>query len=439
MSARPHPADLRTSGPVINAPPFRERKGRGRICLVTSQHLYENPRLVKEADALTEAGFSVRVVACRRHEWISRMDDQLLATRSWRCDFVDWTRQTHPVKFWSSRCRQHLAMRAARWIGGSTRIKARAIGRVVPEMEKLAAAEPADLIIGHNIPALPAAVGAARRLGCAAGFDAEDSHADMWLHCNGPRLADRLAESLERKLLPACRHLTSASPLIAEAYRQRYGVNNMVTILNVFPLSMRPATHPPTRPDGPLRLYWFSQTIGRNRGLEDIVEAMGQVKDIPIELNLRGNWQPGYREELHALAASRLLPADCIKHFTPAPPDEMSRLSAEFDVGLAVEPGCSTNNSIALSNKIFTYLLAGNAIAATATPAQSQLCHQLGAAAFSFLPGDSTALGAQFRLWHADRAALDTARRCAWDLGGQRYHWDVEKEKLVRAVGAVLV
>src|SRR5687768_3557691 len=128
MSARPHPADLRTSGPVINAPPFREPKGRGRICLVTSQHLYENPRLVKEADALTEAGFSVRVVACRRHEWISRMDDQLLETRSWRCDFVDWTRQTHPVKFWSSRCRQHLAMRAARWVGGSMRLTARAIG-----------------------------------------------------------------------------------------------------------------------------------------------------------------------------------------------------------------------------------------------------------------------------------------------------------------------
>ena len=34
-----------------------------RICLVSPGHLSSNPRLVKEADALHEAGYAVRVVA----------------------------------------------------------------------------------------------------------------------------------------------------------------------------------------------------------------------------------------------------------------------------------------------------------------------------------------------------------------------------------------
>ena len=45
-----------------------------RFCLVSSNHVANNPRLVKEADALAAAGHAVRVVAANNHEALSRRD-----------------------------------------------------------------------------------------------------------------------------------------------------------------------------------------------------------------------------------------------------------------------------------------------------------------------------------------------------------------------------
>jgi hypothetical protein len=50
---------------------------RGTICIVSPGNLASNPRLLKEVDALHEAGYGVTVVACdyterlgrERHNW----------------------------------------------------------------------------------------------------------------------------------------------------------------------------------------------------------------------------------------------------------------------------------------------------------------------------------------------------------------------------------
>ncbi len=410
-----------------------EGLSRGRICIVTSEHLYANPRAVKEADALAEAGFDVRVVACRYSSWMATHDDELMETRTWRLDRVDWGRETEPALFWWSRIRQNLFRRLARFTLRFGIAEA-AAGRVVKELTARAAAEPADLIIGHNLPALPAAVEAADRLGCAAGFDAEDLHSAMWLERNGSGLDDRVALFLEQRYLPRCIHLTSAAPLISREYEKRDG-RPVACVLNVFPLSMQPPAPAESGGcGGALRLYWFSQTIGRDRGLEDVVDAMARLRGLHIELHLRGAWQPGYEESIRGRVAAAGLPAGCLQAHAPAPPDQMAHLAAEFDVGLALEHAVSHNRDICLTNKIFTYLLAGNAVVATATQGQRDLCTRLGSSVAVFQPGDVTTLAGCLRYWHDDRAALFAARQVAWKLGRTEYNWDVEKAKWISLV-----
>ena len=84
---------------------------------------------------------------------------------------------------------------------------------------------------------------------------------------------------LERGPPRGCQHLTAASPLIAETYERRYG-KRPLTILNVFPLAEAPSDPvqtPYLKGEGPPTLYWFSQTVGSGRGLEQIVAAMGRM------------------------------------------------------------------------------------------------------------------------------------------------------------------
>ena len=46
-----------------------------RICIVTVSNLYATPRVVKEADALSQAGHDVRVVYSQSGELLTRCHD----------------------------------------------------------------------------------------------------------------------------------------------------------------------------------------------------------------------------------------------------------------------------------------------------------------------------------------------------------------------------
>jgi glycosyltransferase involved in cell wall biosynthesis len=118
----------------------------------------------------------------------------------------------------------------------------------------------------------------------------------------------------------------------------------------------------------------------------------------------------------------------------PGPPDEMVRLAAEYDVGLALEQPVSRNRMICLTNKLFTYMLAGNAIAATLTPGQEPVLRAIGEAACSYRHGDIQSLAAALRIWHDDRAALEGSRGASWRWGADRYNWDIEKETFLSIV-----
>ena len=53
------------------------------ICLVSPGNLASNPRLIKEADALHEAGYRVTAIACNYTEALESYDDEIARTVGW--------------------------------------------------------------------------------------------------------------------------------------------------------------------------------------------------------------------------------------------------------------------------------------------------------------------------------------------------------------------
>src|SRR5262249_54823904 len=142
-----------------------------RICLVSPGHLASNPRLVKEAHALQEAGFAIRVVAGDVAPEVRPLDATILAQVSWP---VAKVRLAPRPLYLARSLRQGLASNAY-WMGG-VRSAQWAHSPVTGSRARAAAAQPADLYIPHSLAALPAAAWAARRHGAKLGFDAEDDH-----------------------------------------------------------------------------------------------------------------------------------------------------------------------------------------------------------------------------------------------------------------------
>ena len=111
-------------------------------------------------------------------------------------------------------------------------------------------------------------------------------------------------------------------------------------------------------------------------------------------------------------------------------PSRMVPLAAEFDIGLGIEAGQTANRRIALTNKMFTYLLAGVPALLTDIPAHRDLQQTLGFAAKLFPVGDARAMAARIDEWLRNAEDLQAARQEAWRLGQERYNWDYEAVRL---------
>jgi len=409
-----------------------------RICILAPGQPSTDPRLVKEADALCEAGYEVRVLCSHCVPWADTADEALLSERHWSCTYVDGKSGDHIFSASYVRARHWLASRLSLAWPVSETLRRCALSRTLPELAATARAFPADLYIAHYPGALVAAAEAARAYSAPFAYDAEDFEAGTYPTATGPAPLDRLIESYESQHLPRCAYVSAASPGIAQAYSQKYSIPLPATILNVFPLSERPAQFRFTPLAGPLRLYWFSQTIGSDRGLQDVLRAMGQLKDCDIELHLRGRWAQGFQNEVRKLTTSLALPDQRIQVHPVAPPAGMISLAAQYEIGLALEQSVSRNRQICLTNKIFTYLLAGNAVVATATAGQQPIMEMLGQAGFSYQSGDVNALARGLRVWYENRRVLEEARRQAWAWGTRRFNWDVEKRTFLQMVERAL-
>lgn len=425
------------------------------VCIVTSKHVSYNPRVVKEADALTAAGHAVTVVTVCNNREQALLDQALMRSRQWRLLTVNYRRTgvKERLLWLSSALRQRL-FRGLDTLTHRCGIAERAQGREFPELQRLACAVRADLYLAHHVEALGAAWAAARRHGARLAFDAEDFHSGMYTAAptldtvagglektvssllaaaaRQPKSNEQQrVEYLEQKYLPRCAYVTAASDGIALAYALKYRLPRPATILNVFPLEDLDTPSPVARqPAQAVRLYWYSQVIGPGRGLEEAVRAL-PLLTAPCELHLRGTPQTECVARLKGLAEELGVGRRLFLH-PPCPPDELVREAARHDIGLALENAVELNRLICVTNKIFTYLNAGLAVAATDTPGQAGIMAQVPEAGVVCRMNDARSLAGAINALTAHPERLSAARQAARRAAEVRYNWGVEGRKVVR-------
>ncbi len=409
-----------------------------RICLISPGHLSSNPRLVKEADALTEAGHHVQVI-CGHSFPAYGNESEAFADRPWHLVAQVPFGQLAPRWLrWIQRVRQRLALLLCRLGLRSQPLALRAWHLAAPDLIRAARSVCADLYIAHYPPALPAAALAAHHHSASYAFDAEDFHLGDFPESGQFKLQRQLLRSLESQWLPGASFITAASPGIAEAYASTYGLPSPTVVRNTFPLAQAAKGPTPsgTAEPGP-SLYWFSQTIGPDRGLESAVQALALAHCQP-HLHLRGFLSVAYRDQLVGLAQS-LGVAQQLHFHPPSPPEQMELLAAAYDVGLVAETGRTPNRRIALTNKLFTYALAGIPVLLSDIPAHRQILAEAGKAARLFAVDDPASLAEALDDWlDAPPEVLTSARSAAYRLGQEHWNWDVEQQLLLKQVEQAL-
>jgi glycosyltransferase involved in cell wall biosynthesis len=397
-----------------------------RVCIVTPGQIGSNPRVVKEADALREAGREVNVIATRALDLVEPRDQALMRRIQWRLERIDLR---SPLRWTLRRAAQVCARQAYAAIGLARSADA-GLSVVMQPLRSAALGVPADLYIAHYPAALPAVAAAARMHGALYAYDAEDFHPGDWPDVSAYDTERRLVRAIEGRYLPGCAYVTAASPGIAEAYAEAYGIAAPRVVLNTFPLahSARAPTPRGSKQPGP-SLYWFSQTIGPDRGLECAVRAIGLARAQP-HLYLRGTLAAGFAARLMDLAAEAGAPGR-VHLLPPAEPDRMEALAAAYDAGLCSETGHTASRRLCLTNKLFSFLLAGIPPLLSDTPAQCRFADEAGLTDLLYPRDDPAALGQLLDALLSDPAPLAAARARAWRLGQERYNWEMERSNLI--------
>lgn len=401
---------------------------RASIVILTGSHLCNNPRVLKEADALSAAGYAVEVLGCTMDALQAAEDRALMRGREWKFTPC-WDTLAPGI---ASRLR-HFCWRAER--RGAYEI-AKAFGRESASqlgggrraILAQARRRRADLYIAHSAATLWVAARLMRE-GRTVGVDMED-----WFSTEHPfPYPGRLIAGLEKTLLCGVKHKTCTSDAMADALAREYGCERPTVIYNAFDRQ----EHEPAgrRRAGRLSVHWYSQTLGPGRGLEDLFEALPLLRN-DVEIHLRGKTALGAEQWLGQRIPpgwrSRVTVHDIVPNV-----ELLSRI-AEHDVGFAGEMRHPRTRDLTVTNKVLQYLLAGLAVVASDTAGQREVADKALGAVLVYESGNARALAEKIDLLAGSPERLTAARDAALRAAAESFSWQLMVPRLLASVAAAL-
>ena len=178
-------------------------------------------------------------------------------------------------------------------------------------------------------------------------------------------------------------------------------------------------------------LYWFLQTVGMDRVLEDVIRAVGQMKQ-PTQIHLRGTVSERDKRELFGLASQ--YGVNQLYFHQRVSSGELISRTAEHDVGLALEQPVSLNKRLTVANKLFFYLTAGLAVAAADLPGQRYVMDSCPGTGFLNPPGDPAALARSLEAMLNPSSRLEAAKKASLMTAQNEWKWEKESQKLIKQV-----
>ena len=406
---------------------------RGTILITTGNTLCNNPRVIKEADALAEAGYRVEVHGSWINPISAERDRDLMAARKWTFrPVLDLTKANPSTRLLRTRIRvrSKIGKLLASLLGIENTWQ---LGYSTAALYAEARRIRADLTIAHSEQTLWVAK-KLHQLGLPVGIDMED-----WFSEDLPKSVRKarplnLLRHLEQYLLVHSVHTTSTSQAMTDALVNRYGCPPPVPIYNAFPWSDRETI------DGKLldkrsrshfSIHWFSQTLGPGRGLELLFEALPLVRS-SFELHLRGSLTRTNRRWLEqnfpASSRSRLFTHEHVRNR-----DLLSRIS-EHNIGYSGETSECRSRDVTVTNKILHYLLAGLPVVASDTAGHREVQRATPDAVRIFPQCSPSHLAHAIDNWISTPTELSKSREAALMAASQLFSWEQMKSKLLASI-----
>lgn len=405
-----------------------------RIVILSGNHLCHNPRVVKEAAALAEAGYDVEVLGAVLNAELRERDALLLRQLPFRYT---------AVADLASNDFRRLAGRVQRKVGNLV-YRTLATGNrwqfapIVAALRRAALRRNADLYIAHLEPALIVADDLLRK-GHPVAVDLEDWYSEDLHPASRIQRPVHMLRALERSLLRNAAYSSCPSLALSRQLAAEFQCAPPIVVYNGFPWEERAALdglHRDRRNRDCVSIHWFSQSVGHGRGLEDLFAALPDIQG-DVEIHLRGNPVAGFAGWLEQQVPDQRLRSRVIVHPLVHNDELLSRIS-EHDIGFAAEMKYSRSRDLTVTNKILQYLQGGLCVVASDTQGQQEVAAAAPAAVRLYPSGDGAKLAAELNRLLASPGELAAARVAALEAARTTFAWETSRQRLLQAVDSVL-
>ena len=365
------------------------------VCmLLVSANPSRNTRAIKESRSLRNAGARVSLVCLAPRS--SKVDEYF--------DYIEWIEPIAPSK---------ARIRLLRVVGNLIRALRRFLA-----MTDRARSQRAGAYHAHFLNTLAAAYIAARFNRARLIYNSRDLFVET-LRPVRPSWMVHAYSALEGYLVRRCDAVVVVSEPFAEHLVEMYSIPAPTVIFHgpSACLASRTTVTQPVR-------FFFQGRYAPNRNLRDLVRAMDQLRGVAT-LTLQG-WG---EEERHLRSlVEEIGLQDCVEFIQPCAPDEVVASANRFDVGVICYPAETLNLQFTAPQKLFDYIGAGLAVAASDLPGHRSI---LTASECQFLDTSNVdSLADGLRLLANDPRRVSKMKRNISVLCSQ-YSWSIQEAKLV--------
>jgi hypothetical protein len=131
------------------------------------------------------------------------------------------------------------------------------------------------------------------------------------------------------------------------------------------------------------------------------------------------------------------LPFNSLYFYEPVSANQIFNMASQFDIGLASETNSCLNRNISLTNKLFTYIQSGIAIAASNTSAQKTLIDEYPQVGKIY--GNANELSIILNEYYENRGLLFQTKNAAFTIGQVRLNWENESQFFLNVVKETLI
>jgi len=277
----------------------------------------------------------------------------------------------------------------------------------------------------HDLPMLPIACRAARQFGGKVVYDSHE------LYTESGHMSDQMRRHwhrIEDDLIHHADAVFTVCISIGEELQERYHIAMPTILRNCCertPIeTSRDLLRERTGIAGNTPIVLYQGGFARGRGLYNLIHATKYIEGAAVVFMGWGNIEDDLRRQVRREGLQ-----DRVFFIPPAPQNELLSWSSSADVGIIPYQAVRLNNYYSCPNKLFEYINAGIAVAASEYPELVRVIDSYGVGR-TFNPDSPEEIGRTVDSMLKDRATLDEMK-CNAQSAADELNWQVESERLV--------